>query len=154
MENKKRLKTWHIILIVLLVIIVPYALLFGAIFGWAYFESMGSNPSFEINENGKVDIKKLNLDVSNKAETITDVVNQCYSLVIKIENNDTKDHNYLQLQYTFTDDEGYIVGTESGYLEQIKQGKKYKMIVSYCGPSYDKITDYELVNVYTSGIMD
>ena len=152
-EKKKGLKTWHVILLVIAIIVVPYVLIFGMIFVTSYIDNMHQEVKFATTDDNFINIEKSSIVIDNNATVEVDNEDKCYNLIIKVENTGEQEVPFLDLQYNLYDADGYIIDSPYNSIQNVKPGKKYKLVISYCGIFYNKVDKYELNNISKDGYM-
>ena len=53
----------------------------------------------------------------------------------------------IEIEYTFYDKDGNVIGVASDYLEELDEGKTWKFDVEYVGASSGDIISYELTGL-------
>lgn len=133
MEKKKnsKLPKWAIALIVLafIISIVPVACIIALI-------------SF----TGFDDIDK-DLLVDRNITALYDEKSNSYVLTGKVSNNSDDDYSDIEIEYTFYDEDGNVIGVASDYLEELEDGKTWKFSVEYFGVGAKDIASYELTEL-------
>lgn len=157
-QPKKSKKGLIILLIVIAVIMVILSIIapFIFIFGLAFLFS-GDTEYEQVNEN-VIKIPSYNITVE-AIDADYDQKEECFILYTKVDKekkSQNKVANFfdygtsLEVTYKFKDKDGYVIGSESLYIEGMDKDNKWKQSVYYCDSYADSIYSYEVdsVNVY------
>lgn len=137
MNNKKnsKLPRWAIVLIVLAFVLclLPIVAIFALVFIFCIFDNIDP-----INDD---------LLVDQNVTAIYDKDQNSYVLTGKVSNVSDVSYYDIEIEYTFYDKEGNVIGVASDYLEELDEGKTWKFDVEYVGASSGNIISYELTGL-------
>lgn len=150
MEPKKKKKTGIIVLIVVVALI--YFVLPILFFAFMIFVSIDSTEFKNIDEN-TIELPKVGMRVQVE-DSKYDNKENCFVLSTRVElfdkekyKNNILSADTINVNYSFMDKEGYVVGTETLYIDNISKYDKWKQTVSYCGEYAKNVTAYEVESV-------
>ena len=137
MNNKKnsKLPSWAIALIVLAFVLCLLPIV--AILAFAFI--------FYIFDN--VDQINNDLSIDQNVTAIYDKDQNSYVLTGKVSNISDIPYYDIEIEYTFYDKDGNVIGVASDYLEELDEGKTWKFDVEYVGASSGDIISYELTGL-------
>ena len=134
MNNKKnsKLPSWAIALIVLAFVLclLPIVAILAFVFIFYIFDNVD-----QINND---------LSIDQNVTAIYDKDQNSYVLTGKVSNISDVPYYDIEIEYTFYDKDGNVIGVASDYLEELDEGKTWKFDVEYVGASSGDIISYEL----------
>lgn len=137
MNNKKnsKLPKWAIVLIVLAFVLclLPIVAIFALVFIFCIFNNIEP-----IDDD---------LVVDQNVIAIYDEKQSSYALTGKVSNVSDAQYYDIEIEYTFYDKEGNVIGVASDYLEKLDEGKTWKFDVEYVGADSSDIISYELTGL-------
>jgi hypothetical protein len=135
MESKKKLKTWHWILIVLGGLVI-----LGMIFGGS--DSSDTNPSNEKSLSGTKTISSEKLVILSHELDYSDYGN----LVVKgiAKNVAGRDLDYCQLDVKFYDSDNSVIGTSLANIDNLDEGESWKFEAMYFDLDTYNVKSYKI----------
>ena len=137
MNNKKnsKLPSWAIALIVLAFVLclLPIVAILAFVFIFYIFDNVD-----QINND---------LSIDQNVTAIYDKDQNSYVLTGKVSNISDIPYYDIEIEYTFYDKDGNVIGVASDYLEELDEGKTWKFDVEYVGARSGDIISYELTGL-------
>ena len=94
-----------------------------------------------------VDQINNDLSIDQNVTAIYDKDQNSYVLTGKVSNISDRPYYDIEIEYTFYDKDGNVIGVASDYLEELDEGKTWKFDVEYVGASSGDIISYELTGL-------
>lgn len=140
-NNKKKLPTWAIIIIVL----AGLALLFQLGLTVFSFLFAFNNNTYEI-KDGVVEIYGGNLTITSDVVGYYDSNDDNYYVVGYLHNNTDNDYSYVNVSYNIYDIKGNILGTITASLDKLQANKTWKFKAVYDEPDASEALTFEFSN--------
>ncbi|MCX4249154.1 MAG: FxLYD domain-containing protein [Bacilli bacterium] len=151
-EIKPQKKNRKGIIALIIVVAFIYLILPILFFAFIIFASIESTEFKSIDEK-TIELPKVGMRVQVE-DTNYDSKEKCFVLSTKVELFDKEKYksnilstDTINVNYSFLDKEGYVVGTETLYIENISKYDKWKQTISYCGEYAKNVTAYEVESV-------
>lgn len=146
-EEKKNKKSNVIIIVACIILVLLINLLpIGLIIFGLFMDSS----SYEILADGSVSINKGDLTIKASQKGEYNEKEECYYVEGLLVNNTDNVYEYVDLTYTFYDDNGYTLGNSTAYLDKLDKNGTWKYKVSYCDIDSSDVTDFKFNSVYLS----
>lgn len=108
---------------------------------------------FEVIDDNTINITNVGIEVMVE-ESKYDEENNCYVLFTKTEVKDRDKYkkskflsDTMNVTYSFIDTDGYVVGSETLFIESLDKYDKYKQTVSFCGEYAGSVESFEVESV-------
>lgn len=112
----------------------------------------GNNAEFKVVSDDAIEITNLGLRVSVD-DSYYDDKSKCYVLNTRAEIFDKEKYKNIRfindtvtVTYSFIDDDGYIVGNEAMFIENL-DNDKWKFDVNYCGSQAQSVDSFKVESV-------